>query len=332
MGIFKKIAKGIAVLLTAAIVVLFVFFFVGKARPAEDIRWGVNFSYKHAENLGLDWQETYLALLDDLGVRRIKLLTQWDLLEPEKNKFDFEAIDWQVKEAEKRGVKVFLVMGMKTPRYPECHIPGWAENLSKEEHHKEIKELLEATVERYKDSPAIWAWQVENEPLFLFGKCPDIDKPFLGEEVALVKKLDSRPVIVSDTGEWSFWFQVAKIGDIVGTTLYRKVWFKELGIYTPYPLPPVFYGRKAWLVKKLFGKEVINVELQAEPWGPKLLYDLTLPEQDKTMNLERFKNVISYAGRTGLSEFYLWGAEWWYWLKDVQNQPAIWEEAQSLFK
>jgi len=49
------------------------------------------------------------------------------------------------------------------------------------------------------------------------------------------------------------------------------------------------------------------------------------------MNLERFKQNIEFAKRTGLDKFYLWGAEWWYWLKEKQNQPEIWNEAKLLF-
>ncbi|MCP6720288.1 MAG: beta-galactosidase [Patescibacteria group bacterium] len=327
----KKIIKYIAVILLIVVVAAFSFFFVGSNEPREDIRWGANFSYKHAENLGLDWRETYIALLDDLKVRRIKLITQWNLLEPNDGQFDFSDIDWQINEAEQRGVKVLLVAGMKTPRYPECHIPDWAAGLNKESRENRVLGLLETVVLRYKASSAIWAWQVENEPLFPFGKCPPKDKNFLKEEVNLVKKLDpTRPVVITDSGEWSLWFDVAKIGDVVGTTLYRKVWFDSLNIYTPYPLPSVFYGRKAILIKKLFNKEVINVELQAEPWGPMLLYDLPLEEQEKTMNPERFRNVIEFAKKTGLREFYFWGVEWWYWSK-LQGNDVIWEEARSLF-
>jgi len=74
------------------------------------------------------------------------------------------------------------------------------------------------------------------------------------------------------------------------------------------------------------------VELQAEPWGPVLMYDLPLKEQNKTMNLERFKKVIQFAKGTGEDSFYLWGAEWWYWMKTRQFQPEIWEEAQKVFR
>ena len=49
------------------------------------------------------------------------------------------------------------------------------------------------------------------------------------------------------------------------------------------------------------------------------------------MNLEQFRKNIEFAQRTGLDTFYLWGGEWWYWLKEKQNQPEIWEEAKTLF-
>ena len=163
-----------------------------------------------------------------------------------------------------------------------------------------------------------------------------------------------RPIIISDSGEGSFWIQAGKMGDIVGTTMYKRVWFAPLeifnkiqkltglpnffavfgnpGFYVYYPFPPTFYARKAQLIKKFFGKEVICVELQAEPWGPALLYDSPLQEQEKTMNLEQFRYNIEFAKKTGLKEFYLWGGEWWYWLREKQGKPEIWEEAKMLFQ
>ena len=71
--------------------------------------------------------------------------------------------------------------------------------------------------------------------------------------------------------------------------------------------------------------------LQAEPWVYKTFYDVPLAEQEKTMNIDIFKANISYAKQTGFDEFYLWGVEWWYWLKTTQNQPQIWNEAKKLF-
>ncbi len=313
------------------LVVFFLFLFVGKPPRAESMTWGVNFSQKHAINLGLDWKETYLALLDDLKVKHVKVAVHWDYIEGERPALFFEDVDWQVQEAAKRNAKLLLVIGMKTPRWPECHVPQWAKDLGKRDKEKAVLAMLEGIVSRYKDSQAVWGWQVENEPFFPFGECFFADIDFLKKEVNLVRSLDGRhPVVVSESGEGSFWTGAATYGDVVGITLYQKAWVSQLGISVDYPLPPVFYWRKAQLINTFFGKNVIGVELQAEPWGPSLLYDLSLKEQEKTMNPTLFREGMEFARQTGLDTFYLWGAEWWFWLKDQHDNPLMWEEAKKL--
>lgn len=327
--IFKRAGIGLLVALAAA----FSYFFAGRAPVREDIVWGVNFSQKHAQDLGLDWKETYRALLSDLGARHVKTAFHWDVLEPKKDDYNFQDSDWQIAYAKEKGALVIPVIGRKTSRWPECHIPEWAKRLSKEEEQQEVLELVEILVRRYKDNPAVLAWQVENEPFFPFGECMWSDDDFLKQEVALVKSLDpTRDVMITDSGEGSFWTGAAKIGDVVGVTMYRKVWVSQLGLYVQYPIPPVFYWRKAQIISGIFGKEVIGAELQAEPWGPKLLYDISLEEQKKTMDAEQFKKNIAYAKKSGLSTHYLWGGEWWYWMKTKQNDASIWDEARTLFQ
>ena len=326
--IIKKIILGILIFL----LVFAGYLFLGSPPQAEEITWGVNFSQKHSQNLGLNWRENYLALLEDLNAKNLKVSAHWDLLEPEKDRYFFEDLDWQILEAENHNAKILLVIGMKSGRWPECHIPEWAKNLNKEEQQKEILEMLDKIVLRYRDRVSVNMWQVENEPFFPFGECPWVDKNFLKKEINLVKSLDpNHPIIISDSGEGSFWIQAAQLGDIVGTTMYKRVWFRQLRVYIHYPFPPTFYWRKAQIIKNFFGKKVICIEFQAEPWGPKLLYDLPLEEQEKTMNLEQFKKNIEFAKKTGFDTIYLWGGEWWYWMKEKQNQPEIWQEAKKLF-
>jgi hypothetical protein len=326
----KKIFK------TILIIILFImaFFFIGNPPKPEKIIWGVNFSQKHAQNLGVDWRNSYSALIDELGVRNIKLAVHWDLIEPSKGEYDFSDLDWQIKKAEENGVNIIPTIGIKVPRWPECHAPKWAKDLTKADQQKEILEMLKEVVLRYNGSPSIKKWQVENEPFFSFGECQWTDKDFLKKEIDLVKSLDEqkRPIIISDSGEGSFWMEAAKLGDIVGTTMYRKVWMSQFNQYLEYHLPPIFYWRKAEIIKALFDKKVICIELQAEPWGPKLLYDSSLEEQEKTMDLGQFQKNIEFAKKTGFDEFYLWGSEWWYWMKEKQNKPEIWDEAGKLFK
>lgn len=331
--ILLKAARVLLFLLAVFTAVLLIFFLVAAVfLPKKEIVWGVNFSQKYAEELGLDWKKSYLAILDDLGANEIKLLTQWDFLEPKQDEFFWEDLDWQVKEAEKRSAKIILVLGLKSGRWPECHLPVWAENLDKESKQVEINELIETAVRRFKNSPSIYAWQVENEPFLEFGICPERVQDFVKIEVEAVKKSDSKhQIIVSDSGEWSMWFKAARYGDVVGTTLYRKVWFAPSNRELIYPMPAVFYGGRAKLIKWFFDKEVINVELQAEPWGRVPVYELSLEEQKKLMPASQFKKNLEYARRTGLDRFYLWGAEWWYLMKEKHGESFYWDESRKLF-
>jgi len=324
--------------------IVFCYFFVGWTKPAKNITWGVDFSQMQAENLKLNWKETYSAILNDLGAKNIKLHTQWDWLEGKKDKYYFADVDWQLAQAEKYNAKIIYVVGIKTGRWPECHTPTWAASLSKDDQQQELLKYIKEVILRYKDNKAIAFWQVENEPLLDFGNCPSWyynDDSFLKKEVELVKLLDpSRQVIVSDSGELSWWTKAAKTGDILGTTMYRKAWvnissfdfsIQLPGFYGTYPIPPVFYSRKAEVIEYLFGKKVICIELQTEPWPLGSLYDVSVKEQEKTMNLQQFQSNIKYAKETGLDTFYFWGTEWWYWMKTTQNQPEIWNEAKKLF-
>ncbi len=338
----KKIIKILIFWLVVILVILtiiFCYFFVGEATISKNITWGVDFSQMQAESLGLNWRDTYSAIISDLGVKNIKIHTQWDWVEGKQGDYYFDDIDWQLAQAKNNGVKIIYVVGMKSGRWPECHIPGWADNFSEQQQKNALLTYIQAVIERYKSNDVIINWQVENEPLFQFGECPTWyykNSEFLKEEVDLVKSLDpSRKVIVSDSGEDSMWFGAAKVGDIVGTTMYREAWVhitNSFGFVFHYLFSPVYYSRKAFLVQELFGKDVICIELQAEPWVAKPFYDVPVADQLKTMNPKIFEQNVEFAKQTGLDKFYFWGVEWWYWMKTTQNQPQIWEEAQKLFQ
>jgi len=327
-----KIFKYIMFLLIGLAIIFIGYFFIGFAFPAKNISWGVNFSIKQTDFLKIDSRETYLSILDDLKAKNVKISVYWDLIEKEKGKYDFDELDWQIKEAEKRNINVILAIGMKVPRWPECHLPQWVRDLDKYGQQQEIIDMLRVVVSRYKDSPSLTAWQVENEALLRFGACPWYDEDFLRREIAFVKINDaSHPVITTDSGELSFWFRSSLSGaDIVGVTTYRKIWQQNVRMYLSYILPPVFYNRRAELVKGLFNKDVMGTELQAEPWCANSIMNSSLKEQAKTMDLKQFKKNVEFAKSTGIDTFYFWGAEWWYYMKKVNNDSEIWDEARKI--
>lgn len=301
----------------------------------ERIDYGTSFSVYHSEELKLNWKEVYDAALGDLGVKRLRLSAHWPLVEPENDKFNWTELDYQIKQAEIHDAKVILAVGRRLPGWPECHEPSWFGSLDYETKRTELFEYMTAVVERYKDSEAVAYWQVENEPfLTLFAKhiCGDfLDKELLKAEVAHVKSLDpSRPVIVTDSGELSLWYQAYNSGDAFGTSVYIYVWNHFVGPIR-YPITPAFFKIKRNIVETLFGpKDTKLIELSLEPWLLQPIVDTPIEISLQQMNIDKFNEILLFAKRSGFQEQYLWGVEWWYFMKE-NGFPEFWERAEEIF-
>jgi hypothetical protein len=304
-----------------------------KEKPAEII-YGMSFNTPYARELGLEWNETYDAILDDLGVRHLRLAAHWPMVEPIPNVYNFEELDYQIKRAEEVGAEVIFAVGRRLPRWPECHTPDWANSLTLAERNAAQIRSMEVIVNRYKDSPAITTWQVENEPflaVFAFEHCGQLDVSFLDQKIAKLRELDpTRPILVTDSGNLGLWYQAYTRGDQFGTSVYVHFWNPELGQFRTW-LPPWFYRAKDNLMWVLFGeKETILVELSAEPWLLEPIVDVPLDVQFTRMNLQKLEDILTYAEGTYYERQYLWGAEWWYWLY-LQDRPEMWERGKKLF-
>ena len=81
-----------------------------------------------------------------------------------------------------------------------------------------------------------------------------------------------------------------------------------------------------------YNKRFIVIELQAEPWSPKGLWEISYEEQMRLFRLDYFIGTIKYAKETGFDEYYLWGAEWWYYLKEKYNDSRYWDYGKILFR
>lgn len=324
----------VVVILSLLTVLLLVFIGAIKKSP-EEISYGVSFSKFHADELRLPWKETYQAILTDLNVKHIRLSAHWPMVESENDRYNFEELDYQIEEAEKHGVEIILSVGRRLPGWPECHESQWAKNLSWEERKGEIREYIETVVNRYKDNGAIVYWQVENEPfLTVFARehCGgDLDKEFLEEEIALVRELDpSRQIIVTDSGNLGLWFGAWKRGDVFGTSVYLYLWNPTIGkVKTVYH--PFFYKLKTSAMELFFGKkESFLIELSLEPFLTKPIVETSREIQLDRMGIEKWSEVIEFAGETGFKNQYLWGAEWWYYMK-LNGHPEFWNAAKDLF-
>lgn len=301
----------------------------------EQLHYGVSFSKLHAEELGLDWRAAYRAILDDLGVRRLRLSAHWPMIEPERDVYNFAELDYQMREARARNASVILAVGRKTPGWPECHTPYWVGYMEGDELKMEIKQYITEVVERYKDYPNLKYWQVENEPFLDFARhiCGEPDEEFFAEEVALVRAIDpDTPILVTDGGEFGLWYKAQKYADAFGSTMYLYVYTRNIG-YWRYPVYAGFFRFKLNMLDVLAAqaKPAISIEVGLEPWLAQPIRLTPLDEQLERMSMERFEDVLSVAAGSGFAEHYLWGAEWWYYMRE-RGHPEFWARAKELFK
>ena len=324
---------GLGLLLLVILLVVAVFFLAQKEKP-HTITYGMSFNTMYARELGLDWKDTYDAILDDLQVRHLRLAAHWPMIEPKANTYNFEELDYQVNRAEEVGATVVLAVGRRLPRWPECHVPNWAQDLSEVDRRAAQLKYMETVINRYKASPAVTVWQVENEPfleVFAFDYCGKLDTDFLDKEISLVRTLDgTRPILITDSGNLGTWQGAYSRGDMFGTSVYVHFWNPELGQFRTF-LPPWFYRVKDNFMAVIYGeKPTLLIELSAEPWLVEPIVDVPLETQFTRMNLEKFEDILAYAEDTRFETQYLWGAEWWYWLK-LQDRPEMWDRGKKLF-
>lgn len=323
--------------LTIAIVILITGVFYGIAEwyihkhNSEPLVIGTSFVQDYAESFGLDSNETLEAIFKDLGVRQIRLVSYWKEIEPTPGIYDFSRLDEQFSLANKYGAKVSLAIGLRQPRWPECHEPKWIniDPKNREAWEPQLFKYMKAVVDRYKSNPALSTYELENEFFMeIFGECKDFTRERLVKEFQMLKQWDTKhPIIISRSNNWVGIPVRGPTPDRFAISVYKRVWDAAITKrYFEYPLPPWFYAALAGSEELWSGKDMIIHELQAEPWGPnfKPIQEISVEEQYKSMSPDRLKARIEYGKDTGMRTIDLWGAEWWYWLKVKQNDPSVW--------
>lgn len=296
---------------------------------------GASFIPDYASSLGVDPKQTMDALINDLHIKQFRLVSYWSNIESTKGTYDFSQLDWQFAKAEAAGAKVTLSVGLRQPRWPECHSPGWVDTSKPtEQWQPQLEQFMTAVINRYKDSPALQSYQVENE-YFLkgFGECSNFDRSRLVSEYNLVKKLDSKhPAIINRSNNGIGIPLYAPKPDTFGVSIYKRVWDSGLSKrYLEYPQPAWYYAFMAGFQKIATGRDMIVHEMQAEAWAPngKQLTETSLAEQNKSLDAERLTDRFTYGRATGMRSIYMWGAEYWYYRQQVLHDPSLMNAARD---
>jgi hypothetical protein len=299
---------------------------------------GVSFVPDYASYLGVNPEQTMDALINDLHVKNFRLTSYWSDIEPTKGNYDFSQLDWEFQKADAAHAKITLSIGLRQPRWPECHQPSWVNtNDPESDWVPELENYMSAVINRYKSNPALQSYQLENEFLLQgFGTCTNStrDRDRLIAEYNLVTKLDpAHPVIISRSDNAIGWPINQPKPSEYGISIYRRVWSAPIGRYLEYPFPAWYYGFLAGVEKLWSGKDMIIHEMQAEPWAPQnsTIPEISLAEQNKSFNAKRFSQEIGFVKATGMHSVYYWGAEYWYYRKVVLHDPSVWNVAKQNF-
>jgi GH35 family endo-1,4-beta-xylanase len=257
---------------------------------------GITLSHPQLEYLGIPLQEA---------------------LEKTKDIFDFNELDKILNYFEQTNQKIVMTVGVKAPRWPEYFWPEHLQhkNIDHLETQKHILDYIEKTVAHLKTYQCITHWQVENEPLDPSGpENLSISADFLKQEVSLVRKLDSRPIIGTIWGnalvQRGLFPLLEKMVDIVGIDLYYKQYVTTIlgkHIYTP---PFQTENQLKNLINKST-KPVWITELQAEPWEKdEEGYKATQPH---SITPDLMKQNIQKVEALPVKQIFLWGYEYWLW-------------------
>lgn len=319
----------------------------GQATNSRDVKYGVSWSFEQAGWYGLDPRGSYVRLLDETKFDWVRLAYFWD-------QGNIDDLRFGIGEAKKRNIKVIIVMGAKTPYYPEYHFP---DKISKQvkfgntisADHPIARDLLASDkklVTELSDYVNIIFWQVENEPFLANVNNWRIDKSLISAEVDAVRGADPmhRPIILNHVGPSAFdkryrdLLDILKPGDVLGVNAYFKTQginlfaFSIFGYEIRIPWPKWFvWPVQSWVFlspdfNKLRdeveskGLSLWVLEMQAEP------YIRVRPDADPGSwfyKPEDIRLADDFLKAYGISSVGLWGAPFWVYRESIGDRAWI---------
>src|SRR5215213_8843206 len=148
--------------------------------PAKDLmRVGV---YYYPEHWPREQWERDFANMEKMGFEFVHMAEfAWAFMEPEEGKFDFEWLDTAVTLAARHNLRVILCTPTPTPpawmyeKYPNAYLVGAdgrrrehgsrGNNALADADYRRLSErVITEMARRYGRNPAVWGWQLDNEP------------------------------------------------------------------------------------------------------------------------------------------------------------------------
>ena len=319
----------------------------------------VGFSYSPLTSLALNHApaQDLAVLLDATDPDLVRLPIYWESVEPAPDSLDFSSIDDLMAVVEEhnqvasRPTQVVLTIGARNFLYPELHEPAWAAprgqpHLNEVQSEAAYRAYFDGSLMRYRSSPLLYAWQVENEPLDYVGNSitgdDEIKVAQLSWEVEEVHQLDpGRTVVLTSFDGWNSTIDMVHVyappllalvgaypsghpgemlaaGDALGLDLYVDAPSTPLKFTSP-DLRSVWKQQALdfWAGQaKAQGKQLWLAEMQAQPWNGSSGFG--------PANL-----VVSAADyrQEPLNVVLLWGVETWLqdpaWMAAAQHAMAI---------
>jgi Beta-galactosidase len=320
--------------------------------PPGPVRLGLSFRPLQAEALGLDPAAALTELLA-YPFPLIRLAAYWDRIETEAGRFRFDELDRQLDAAQAAGKEIIVCVGaVKAFGYPEFFVPGRyldpplrEGSLVTPQTHAGLAEaaagFVARVVQRYRDRPAVVAWQVEHEAVDPLGVEHSwrLARAFAAREVAAVRAADpGRPVLMNGflaTSAPVAWQQrwrtrdqgdslavATELADIVGVDYYPRHAVAAAGPLTLY-LDGSTTRRQRRSQDRLLGqvaaagRRLIIAEGQAEPWeavttppspAGRVMY--SCGPGDVIATYARARQWAGH-GPVPLEAYLFWGAEYW---------------------
>ena len=321
------------------------------------VQVGTSFSPRRAAYLGLDPRAAFIRL-EAMHFRVIRLSSYWD----EVSQTGYDELDWMMNEAKRARQPIVLTVGMKSLGWPEFFIPPSAVPAAGLQQGQDVASdsslrdaalsFVNDTVLRYRDNPALVAWQIENEPFNRAG--PQrlwIDAEFLRDEITSVRQLDThqRPRIVNAFSHFNLLFDQASArqgfdlrqwlgfdadsaerdglgvlsrGDVLGLDVYTAIGYRFLGQDHMSHADSDWPDRLARVhqVATQQGKQTWITEAQAEPWESAA----NSYANPRSTSPQAIRSIFANLKDAGFTTVLFWGSEYWLWRED--HGDARWTE------